>query len=94
MSKQRDSWIAHFGSIRKDENGRSYEIHHINGNHSDNRTENLKCLSVEEHFGIHFAQGDLDTRALIAKRLGMTGDEISALQQGNRHSIKTKQKNF
>lgn len=92
MSKHRDIWIAHFGSIPKDENGRSYEIHHINGNHSDNRIENLKCLSVEEHFNIHFAQGDLGACALIAKRLGMTGDEISALQQGNRRSIKTRQK--
>lgn len=32
---------------------RSEHVHHINGNRSDNRVENLQVLSVSEHMRIH-----------------------------------------
>ena len=35
-------------------------IHHINGDHSDNRPENLKEMSQSEHFKLHWKQGDID----------------------------------
>lgn len=35
-------------------------IHHINGNHNDNRPENLMELSQSEHFKLHWKQGDID----------------------------------
>lgn len=34
-------------------------IHHINGNHQDNRPENLKEMSQSEHFKLHWKQGDI-----------------------------------
>ncbi len=34
-------------------------IHHINGNHNDNRPENLKEMSQSEHFKLHWKQGDI-----------------------------------
>lgn len=52
-------WHDHYGDIPFDENGISYEIHHINGNHHDNRIENLACLSISEHYDVHYKQGDL-----------------------------------
>ena len=34
-------------------------IHHINGNHEDNRPENLMEMSQSEHFKLHWKQGDI-----------------------------------
>ena len=34
--------------------------HHINGDHSDNRLENLKKMSQSEHMILHNKQGDLN----------------------------------
>lgn len=62
-------WEAQHGQIPVDEKGRRYEIHHIDGNHENNLIDNLKCLSIEEHYKIHLNQGDLVEAALIAKRM-------------------------
>ncbi len=48
----RTVWIKANGPIPVDEHGRKYEIHHIDGNHSNNRVNNLKCLPIEKHFDI------------------------------------------
>ena len=34
-------------------------IHHINGNHNDNRPENRMVMSQSEHIKIHIKQGDV-----------------------------------
>jgi hypothetical protein len=54
----RKIWIETNGQIPVDENGVSYEIHHIDGNHKNNDIDNLTCLSIKEHFSIHHSQGD------------------------------------
>ena len=79
----RQIWIDMYGPIPKDEQGRSFDIHHINGNHADNRLENLKCVSIQEHYDIHFNQGDLGACTLIANRLNMSAKEISRLAKAN-----------
>ena len=68
-----------YGPIPKDEQGRSFDIHHINGNHADNRLENLKCVSIQEHYDIHLKQCDWGACTLIANRLNMSAEEISEL---------------
>ena len=35
-----------------------YHIHHIDGNKDNNNPENLQCLSAEEHWMVHYLQGD------------------------------------
>jgi hypothetical protein len=62
-------WHDNYGEIPIDENGISYEIHHINGNYNDNRIENLKCVSIEEHYNIHYNQGDSYACAAILRRM-------------------------
>lgn len=57
-NKTRRIWINAFGPIPYDENGVSYEIHHINGDFTDDRLENLQCLSKKAHRDLHNAQGD------------------------------------
>jgi hypothetical protein len=37
---------------------KGYHIHHIDGNHSNNDPNNLICCSPQEHWNIHFQQGD------------------------------------
>jgi hypothetical protein len=79
----RELWIHHNGPIPKDDQGRSFEIHHINGNRNDNRLENLKCVSIQEHYDIHLKQGDLGACTLIANKLNMSAEEISHLAIAN-----------
>ena len=71
----RKIWEAAYGTIPKDEQGRSYEIHHIDGNRSNNSLENLACLSIKEHYEVHFEQGDYQAAALIAEKLNLTESE-------------------
>jgi hypothetical protein len=64
-------WEEQYGNIPIDENGRSFEIHHINGDHSDDRIENLQCLSIKDHFAIHEAQGDILACCAISRRMAL-----------------------
>ena len=82
MKHYRKIWEEAYGPIPVDENGRTYEIHHINGNRNDNRLENLACMPIEEHFQTHYENGDYGACVLIAKRMAMTPEEISNIQRG------------
>lgn len=74
MKKYRKVWIDEHGPIPIDEYGRTYEIHHINGNHVDDRLDNLKCVSILEHYNIHISQCDFGAAASISKRMGIAVD--------------------
>ena len=52
----RKLWEQTHGPIPKDSNGRTYDIHHIDGNRKNNSIENLIGLSVEDHYKIHLKQ--------------------------------------
>ena len=45
--------------IKKVKIGQKRVIHHINGNHFDNRPENLMVMTQSEHVNLHRRQGDL-----------------------------------
>jgi len=65
----RKIWEDHYGEIPRDQNGRSYEIHHIDGNRSNNCIENLMCVSIEEHLNIHLNQNDYGAVQSILLRM-------------------------
>jgi hypothetical protein len=69
----------HIGLISKDSDGRTYEIHHIDGNHSNNDPSNLKAVTIQEHYDIHYAQGDWGACFKIATRMKLLPKEISNL---------------
>ena len=73
----RKIWESVNGEIPKDEFGRSYEIHHIDGNHSNNDIANLRLVTIEEHYSIHFDQGDYAACHMIAKRMAKSTEELS-----------------
>ena len=70
MADYRKIWKDANGPIPLDELGRPYEIHHIDGNRENNDLNNLKCVSIEEHYQIHYQQKDYAACNLIIDRLG------------------------
>jgi len=69
----------HNGPIPVDEFGRSYEIHHIDGNHSNNNIDNLLCVTIQEHYDIHYTQGDLKACLIMSNRMLISPEEKSRL---------------
>jgi len=72
-------WIDENGPIPKDDDGRSYEIHHIDGDHTNNDLSNLECITIKEHYEKHYSRGDCGACRQIAWRMGTTSEELSRL---------------
>ena len=72
----RKIWEQSFGPIPKDEQGRSYEIHHIDSDKNNNNISNLMCISIDEHYKIHLDQGDYFSARLIASRMNLSDNEL------------------
>jgi hypothetical protein len=58
-----------YGEIPKDESGRTYDIHHIDGDHTNNHPSNLRAVSIEEHYRIHAERNEWGACHLIALRM-------------------------
>lgn len=69
----------HIGPIPREDNGRTYEIHHLDGNHSNNDPANLKAVTIQEHYDIHYNQGDWGACLLISRAIAVSSDEKSKL---------------
>lgn len=87
MMNYRQIWKNHYGKIPKDENGISYQIHHIDGNRFNNNIENLMCVSIMEHYQIHLKQGDFAAAHVIKTKM-----ENYEQSLGWNHKEETKQK--
>lgn len=57
-NKYRRIYERECGPIPKDEHGRSYHIHHIDGDRNNNNPDNLLAISLQEHYDIHYRQKD------------------------------------
>lgn len=55
------------------------EIHHIDGNHFNNDINNLKLVTWQEHYDIHYSQGDWAACLLISGRHSIPPEERSRL---------------
>ena len=80
-TKYRKIYEQHNGPIPKEENGRAYEIHHIDGNHSNNDPVNLKCVTIQEHYDIHYSQGDYGACLLMGNRMKLLPKQISDISK-------------
>lgn len=90
MTTYRKIWEQHYGPIPKDEDGRTYEIHHIDGNSSNNHIDNLKCVSIQEHYEIHKKQEDWAACKIISTRMKISVEEKEKINEKN--GILTKQR--
>ena len=94
MKKYRQIWKDQYGNIPTDENGISYEIHHIDGNKHNNSISNLLCVSIRDHYDIHYKQGDWNACLLISERLILSEEDkielnkkVSQIQKGKKERI-------
>jgi len=95
MSIYRKIYQQHYGKIPKDSNGRTFDIHHINGNHNDNRIENLIALSIQDHYKIHYEQGDWYACYIMSKTMNLSPIEMTELsKKANQKRINNKTHNF
>lgn len=70
----------HIGIIPVEDNGRTYEIHHLDGNHSNNSPDNLIAVTLQEHYDLHAAQQDWGAcRLMKLQRMDYLPEEISEL---------------
>ena len=69
----------HHGPIPKDEHGRTFDIHHIDGNHYNNDITNLRAVSIQEHYNIHYSQGDWAACHRILARMGTDPAKVAEL---------------
>ena len=75
----RKIYLNHNGPVPFDQEGRKFDIHHIDGNHANNDPSNLKAVSLQEHYDIHYSQEDYAACRAIAMRLKLAPEVISEL---------------
>ena len=80
MNSYRKIWESNHGPIPKDNEGRSYEIHHIDGNHNNDAISNLKLVTIQEHYDIHYNQGDYGACLAIIMRMNVPVEVSKKLQ--------------
>ena len=75
----RKIYEKHFGPIPKEEDGRTYDIHHIDGDRSNNIPENLVALTIQQHYELHEKQSDWYACWKLAVKMRKSPEEISEL---------------
>jgi len=73
----------HHGEIPRDSQGRLYDIHHIDGDCTNNDISNLVALSIEEHYNLHREQSDWGAVFALAKRLDVSQQEKSEIARNS-----------
>jgi hypothetical protein len=81
----RKIYEQHYGKIPKDENNRSFQIHHIDGNRNNNDITNLLCVSIQEHYDIHYKQQDWGACYLIGRKMRIPVSELSELVRNQQY---------
>jgi hypothetical protein len=76
MNIYRKTYELYKGPIPKDDEGRTYEIHHIDGNRDNNDIFNLVALSIQDHYDIHYLQREYGACLLISRKMNLTAEEM------------------
>jgi len=78
-NRYRKIYEYHHGKIPIDQHGKKFHIHHLDGNHKNNKSENLIALSEEDHYKKHLEQGDFGAASRLAKRRFVSSEERTML---------------
>ncbi len=85
----RKIYEQYYGPIPLDSDGRTYEIHHIDGDNHNNDPSNLIALSIKDHYKLHKDQGDYTEAWAIGCRMKISAEEKSMLASlSNLNTIK------
>jgi hypothetical protein len=79
----RKIYEQHNGPIPKEPNGRKYEIHHVDGNSHNNNPENLIAITIQDHYDIHYSQGDFAACLRIAAKMKWSTEQVSHIAKLN-----------
>lgn len=71
----------HHGVIPKDKEGRVFDIHHKDGNKTNNDPCNLIALSINDHYELHYNQKEYRAAALIALRMNTPPETLNTLNR-------------
>jgi len=77
----RKIYELYYGYIPKDDTGRSFDIHHVDGDRTNNSILNLVALSIQDHYDVHYIQGDYGACLRIAAKMKKTQEELSLLSK-------------
>lgn len=95
MRIYRRIYEKHFGPIPIDNEGRTYDIHHIDGNRKNNHPPNLIAVTIQQHYDIHYSQGDFAACHRIAAKMKMSPADISRIaSEASRKSVEDGTHNF
>jgi hypothetical protein len=83
-------WTEHYGSIPTDIHGKKFHIHHIDGNKKNNDISNLIAVSEQQHYDIHYSQGDWYACLRIASRMNLSAEEKSELARKTGKEVQTR----
>jgi hypothetical protein len=75
----RHIYKLYHGQIPKDQDGRTYDIHHIDGDKTNNSILNLVALSIQDHYDVHYIQGDYGACYLISRKMKISSEDLSKL---------------
>jgi hypothetical protein len=75
----RKIYEQHHGSIPVDSDGRTYDIHHIDGDPTNNDITNLVALSIHDHYEVHYNNGDFGACLIMSERMKISPEERSRL---------------
>ncbi len=62
-------WEKSNGKIPIDQYGHKFEIHHVDGDRSNNQLSNLICISILDHFKLHLEKGEYAAAFRISQRM-------------------------
>jgi hypothetical protein len=75
----RKIYEQHHGPIPIDSDGRTFDIHHKDGDSNNNDPTNLVALSIQEHYDVHYAQNDWGACLIMSERMKISPEERSRL---------------
>ena len=80
----RKIYEQHYGKIPD-----GYHIHHKDGNHANNVVHNLQCVTAQEHYDIHKAQGDYGAcwALMVTGHISVTPEERAMLVREQQNDL-------